>query len=209
MRRVLLAVVAAVVLLLVGSLMVFAQSGQLRLLQPTVVNVNQAVPVNVTLGGIVGGQQVTLTAPMTMQVALQIRLDGAGAVVAASAVPAQGVAAAQPAASAGTVLNDPRGVTYRVDVSAPFQLTQVASAVNSLDMASIVGEIKNAGSDEMQFVQAIVTFYKDGRIVNVGNGYTMVSKLAAGQSSPFQVVTTLGAADFNAYTVQVQGQKAR
>jgi len=63
MRRVSLAVVVAFVLLFVCALVVFGQGGTLRLLQPAVATINQSVPVQVTLGGIVNGQQVTLTAP--------------------------------------------------------------------------------------------------------------------------------------------------
>lgn len=205
MRRVTLAVVAAVGLLLVGSLVVLAQAGQLRVLQPAVVTVNQAVPVSVTLGGLVNGQQVTLTAPMTMQVALQIRLDGAGVAVAA-----QAVGAAQPAAaSSGAVLSDARGVSYRVDVGAPFQLTQVASTENSLGWLSIVGEIKNTGPTTLQYVKALVTFYKDGKLVQVGEGYSKLDQIAPGQSAPFEVPTMIEADQVNAYTVQVQGRPVR
>jgi hypothetical protein len=204
MRRALLAVVAAVVLLLVGSLLALAQSAQLRLLQPAVVTISQAAPVMVTLGGIVNGQQVTLTAPMTMNVAVQVRLDGAGAAVAASAAPA-----AQPAASTGTVMTDGRGVPYRVDVGAPFQLTQVTSTANSLGWISIVGEIKNTGPDTLQYVKALVTFYKNGKIVQVGEGYTKLDQIAPGQSAPFEVITMVAADQVNAYTVQVQGRPVR
>jgi hypothetical protein len=211
MRRAFFAVGLAAALLLVGSLVVLAQAGPLRLLQPAVVTISQAAPVQVTLGGIVGGQQVTLTAPMTMNVAVQVRLEGSGAVVTASAVqaaqPAQ--AAASTGASAGPVLSDPRGVAYRVDVAAPFQLMQVSSAVNVFDSASVVGEIRNAGTQEMQFVKAVVTFYRDGKIVQVGEGYTKLDRLAPGQSSPFEVMTRLDISDFNAYTVQADGRAVR
>lgn len=207
MRRTTMTLFIAFALLLLSGIFVAAQSTQLNMLQPAVVNVTQAVPVNVTLGGIVGGQMVTLTAPMTVNVALQIRLEGRGATVttAGQAAPAQ---AAQPAAaSSGTVFNDTRGIPYKTDVPAPFALTQVASNVNSLDMLEVVGEIKNAGTSPMRFVEAIVTFYKDGKIVNVSSGFTMVSELAPGQSAPFKVMTTLKGDLVNAYTVQVQGQK--
>lgn len=204
MRRVGLAAVAAVVLLLVGSLIALAQSSQLRLLQPAVVTVQEAAPVQVTLGGIVGGQQVTLTAPMTVNVAVQVRLEGGGVVVAASAAPAQAVAA-----STATVQNDTRGLPYRVDVGAPFALTQVASTANSLGWISIVGEIKNTGPDTLQYVKALVTFYKDGKIVQVGEGYSKLDRIAPGQSAPFEVATTVPAEQVNAYTVQVQGRAVR
>lgn len=207
MRRTSLALAIAALLLVAASVVVAAQSVQLNVLQPAVVNVTQAVPVNVTLGGIVGGQQVTLTAPMTMNVALQVRLEGRGATVtAASAAPAPAGAAAT---SSGGVMRDSRGLQYKTDVRLPFELMQVSSAVNVFGTASVVGEIRNAGAQEMQFVKAIVTFYQDGKIVQVGEGYTKLAQLAPGQSSPFDVMTQLDIDDFNAYTVQVDGRSVR
>ena len=202
MRRAFLAVLFSVVLLVLGSLVVWGQGNSLRLLQPAVVTVQQAAPVVVTLGGVVNGQQVTLTAPMTMNVAVQVQLVGGGAAVTA-------VQAQPAAASSGAVLSDARGVPYRVDVSAPFQLTQVTSTENSLGWLSIVGEIKNTGPATLQYVKALVTFYKDGKMVGVAESYTKLDQIAPGQSAPFEVTTTTEAEQVNAYTVQVQGRPVR
>lgn len=208
MRRVSLAVVVAFVLLFVCALVVFGQGGTLRLLQPAVATINQSVPVQVTLGGIVNGQQVTLTAPLTMNVALQVQLVGGGAVVAqAGAVQAAPATAAQP--TPAPIRYDSRGIPYRADVRLPFVLTQIESSINGMERVSVVGEIQNAGADTLQYVQAIISFYKDGKIVEVDQGYTALDKLLPGQSSPFQVTTFLQPDQVNAYTVQVDGRPVR
>lgn len=205
MRRVLYALAVATVLLLGGALVVLAQGGAVSLLQPVVVTVNQAVPVNVTLGGVVNGQAVTLTAPMTMAIAVQVRLEGRGAsVVAAQAAPAGTAPAAQ-----GGVLRDLRGVQYKVDVRPPFELTQVGSTVSPVGWISVVGEVKNTGTVPLRYVKGIVTFYKDGKIVQVGEGYTKLDVLEPGQSAPFETILPLPADQVNAYTVQVQGREAK
>lgn len=204
MRRTTFTLFIAFGLFLLSAVLVAAQSTQLNMLQPAVVNVTQAVPVNVTLGGLVGGQMVTLTAPMTMNVALQVRLEGRGATVTAvgQAAPAQVAAVA---ASPGTVYNDGRGIPYKAEVPSPFVLTQLTSRINSLDMTEIVGEIKNAGPEKVKKPEIIVTFYKDGKIVSVDRGYMMLDELTPGQSSPFQLMaTSVGPGQMNAYTIQLQ-----
>lgn len=200
MRKLLWVFVGVVGLLLVGGAGVVAQSS-LRLL-PTVVTVNQTVPTNVTLTGVVNGQAVTLTAPVNVSVSMQIRMESTGAVVAGQ------VAAAQPAAQIATQY-DARNMAYRVDARPPLALLSATSNVNGLGWLEIVGEIQNNGAEPLQYVKAIVTFYKDGKVVETGNGYTSLDQLAPGQSSPFQVISTLKPDQVNAYMVQLQGRPVR
>lgn len=209
MKRGVLVVVVASAMVLMAVLALQAQASVVSLLQPVVVNVNQAVPVNVTVGGVVGGQVVTLTAPMTMNVAVQVQLVGrAAAVVAAQAAPAQPAPSA-PATAAGTIYHDSRGIPYKLDVRAPYQLTQIESSVDGLGEVNIIGEIRNTGPDTLQYVKAIITFYKDGKIIDLGEGYTKLDRLTPGQSSPFMVPTSMKPDQVHAFTVQIDGQKAR
>lgn len=200
MRKLSWIFVGVVGLLLVGGVGVVAQSS-LRLL-PTVVTVNQTVPTNVTLTGVVNGQAVTLTAPVNVSVAMQIRLESTGAVVAGQ------VATTPPAAQIATQY-DARNMAYRVDARPPLSLLSATSNVNGLGWLEIVGEIQNIGAEPLQYVKAIVTFYKDGKIVATADGYTSLDQLAQGQSSPFQVISTLKPEQANAYMVQLQGRPVR
>lgn len=200
MRKLLWVFVGVVGLLLVGVVGVVAQSS-LRLL-PTVVTVNQTVPTNVTLTGVVNGQALTLTAPVNVSVSMQIRLESTGVVVAGQ------VAAPQPAAQIATQY-DARNMAYRVDARPPLALLSATSNVNGLGWLEIVGEIQNDGAESLRFVKAVVTFYKDGKVVETGNGYTSLDQLAPGQSSPFQLMSTLKPEQANAYLIQLQGSPVR
>jgi hypothetical protein len=203
MQRTPVAILLALGAILVVVVTAVAQSS-FQLL-PTVVNVNQVVPTTITIAGVVNGQTVTLTAPVNVTVAMQIKLDAANASSTAQ------TAAQQVAVQAATQTQyDSRNVPYRTDARPPFVLLQVDSNLTGYgDTALIVGEILNNGAQETQFVKAVVTFYKDGKIVSSAEGYTSLDRLASGQSSPFQVLSQLSGDQFNAYAVQVQGRAVR
>jgi hypothetical protein len=76
------AVLAAVVLALVFGAAALGQDGLLAgLVQPLVVNIEQQVPVDVTLAvPLDDGSVVTATTPITVGIALQVKIDGAGVV---------------------------------------------------------------------------------------------------------------------------------
>lgn len=203
MRRFAVPLVFALFALLFVSVVAVAQS-TLRLL-PAVVNVNQVVPTTLTMTGVVNGQAVTLTSPVNVTVAMQIKLESTGVAVTGQASAQQ----AQPTQTTQTYY-DARNIPYRVDVRPPFSLLSVTSSVNALNRPEIVGEIKNIGTQEMQFVKAVVTFYKGGRVSSTNTGYTSLDRLAVGQSSPFKVVALSIPGDgFDAYMIQVDGSPAR
>lgn len=161
MRRTTIALFVAFALTLLSAIFVAAQSSQLNLLQPTVVNVTQAVPVNVTLGGVVGGQMVTLTAPMTVNVALQVRLEGRAATVttAGQAAPAQAAAPSGP--------NDP----------------EVLDQLDEFDAACNSGATK---AQQKQALEAIRPFF-EGREVRLVGTVEDVRDLSGG----FDVIVAL------------------
>ncbi len=199
MRRVSFVVVGVAVLLLASVAGVVAQSS-FRLL-PTVVTVNQVVPTTVTMMGVVNGQAVTLTAPINVAVAMQIKLEPTGATVTGQPSAA--------AATAPTTQNDSRGIPYRVDTRPPLALLSATSSVNSLGWIEIVGEIQNTGAESLQYVKAIVTLYKDGKVIGTMDGYTSLDQLAPGQSSPFRATSALKGDQVNAYMIQLQGRPVR
>lgn len=203
MRRTFLALMLAFIAVLVVVVVAVAQSS-FRLL-PTVINVNQVVPTTITMAGVINGQAVTLTAPVNVTVAMQIKLDNTGAAVTTQTTAQQN---AMPAPA--ETQYDSRNVPFRTDARPPLVLVQVDSNLSGYgDKALIVGEIQNSGTQDMQFVKAIVTLYKDGKIVSSAEGYTSLDQLAPGQSSPFRVLTQLSGDQFNAYAVQTQGRVVR
>lgn len=199
--RVVSIVVGAVLLALAGVVGVAAQAS-FRLL-PTVVTVNQVVPTNVTLTGVVNGQAVTLTAPVNVTVAMQIKLESTGATVAGQP------GASAPIVATPTTQRDARNIPYRVDTRPPLALLSATSNVNGLGWVEIVGEIQNTGAETLQYVKAVVTLYKDGKVVDTTDGYASLDQLAPGQSSPFQAISTLEDSQVNAYMIQLQGRPVR
>ena len=76
-------IVLAVGLALVLGATALGQGGQLAgLVQPQVVSIEQLVPVDVTLAvPLDDGSVVTATAPITVGISLQVKIDGAGVVI--------------------------------------------------------------------------------------------------------------------------------
>ena len=76
------AMAAAIMLVVIFGAVAFGQDGLLAgLVQPLVVNIEQQVPVDVTLSvPLKDGSVITTTAPLTVGIALQVKIDGAGVV---------------------------------------------------------------------------------------------------------------------------------
>ena len=178
------------------------------LVQPLVVNVQQAVPVDVTLAVDLGdGEIVEVTTPITVAVAMQVKIDGSGVVaVTAGEAETPVVEVAQEEAQAvGGALVDSEERAYEIEAPDDIAVANVASSVNVLDMLEIIGEITNDGSDTLKYVQAIATLYDaEGNMLSVDTGFASVKEMAPGQTSPFQVMSMTAGDDVASYRLQVQ-----
>lgn len=173
-----------------------AQTGSLAgLVQPLVINVDQQVPVQVTLAlPLDDGTVVTATAPLTVAISLQIAVDGANVVAAAAgeAVPAVGEAA--PAAGSAIKSAAPSGVdaegrSYVLEPGKGMEIASVYSSINSLGGIQVVGELTNVSDAEMKYVEVVGTFYDaNGTVVLVETTYADLDTIAPGQSSPFKIM---------------------
>lgn len=186
------------------------QSGVLAgLVQPFVVNIEQQVPVEVTFAlPMDDGTVITATAPITVGVSLQVKIDGAQvvAVTSAEAEPAATTVEAAPAAEESANEGvDAEGRTYTLEPDEGIEIAGVNSSVNPLGGIEVVGEITNVTEESMGRVEINGTFYDiDGNVVIVETTYTALETLQPGQSSPFKIFSMGDAAEVVSYKLQAQ-----
>lgn len=204
MRKVLyICAVAAVLTIAVAGLAV-AQSGTFAgLAQPVIVTVEQAVPVEVVLAlPQEDGTVLDMTAPLTVGVSLQVKIDGTGVV----AVDAVGDSeAAVTVATDDAALVDGEGRAYTVDLPADIDLVQIESQENELGELAVIGEVQNTGAAALEYVEIVGTFYdEEGVIVWTESTYLDLEIVEPGQSSPFRMLLSVPAADVASYRIQAQ-----
>ena len=204
MRKVLyICAVAAVLTIAVAGLAV-AQSGAFAgLAQPVIVTVEQAVPVEIVLAlPQEDGTMLDVTAPLTVGVSLQVKIDGTG-VVAVDAVGDSEAAVTVAADDAALV--DGEGRAYTVDLPAGIDLVQIESQENELGELAVIGEVQNTGTAALEYVEIVGTFYdEEGVIVWTESTYLDLEIVEPGQSSPFRLLLSVPAADVASYRIQAQ-----
>ena len=204
MRKVLyICAVAAVLTIAVAGLAV-AQSGTFAgLAQPVIVTVEQAVPVEVVLAlPQEDGTVLDMTAPLTVGVSLQVKIDGTG-VMAVDAV--DDSKAAVTVAADDAALVDGEGRAYTVDLPADIDLVQIESQENELGELAVIGEVQNTGAAALEYVEIVGTFYdEEGVIVWTESTYLDLEIVEPGQSSPFRMLLSVPAADVASYRIQAQ-----
>lgn len=166
--------VLGIVCVVTGSLFSAVAWGQVAGLlgqfSPFVVDIHQAVPVVVSVPVEVSdGETMTATVPLTVSVALQVRVDGQQAAVVSADVPAAEVVIAT-ATPAGEDLVDSLGYPYRVlPGDENIALYDWEVFIDSRNYFSIAGRLENQ-SDNMQFslVDLILRFYRaDGSVLAI------------------------------------------
>lgn len=212
-----LTLAAIVVLAFVLTAGALAQDGLLAgLVQPQVVNIEQQVPVVVTLRlPMEDGTVVTTTAPITVGVALQVKIDGVGvtSVVAGDAAPAVASAhdtteddgqSTESTESPSGQLVDLAGIPYTVDAADDIAILQVRSK-ESLGMTSLVGELQNNGRQTAKFVGLTVKFYDaDGNLLDVGSGAATTQEIEPGGTSAFRVISSVEPGDVASYAIEIR-----
>ncbi len=204
MRKVLyICVVVAVLTIAVAGLAV-AQSGALAgLAQPMIVTVEQAVPVEIVLAlPQDDGTMLDVTAPLTVGVSLQVRIDGTGVVAVDAAGDSK---TAVTVATDDAALVDGEGRAYTVDLPAGIDLVQIESQENELGELAVIGEVQNTGAAALEYVEIVGTFYdEEGVIVWTESTYLDLEIVEPGQSSPFRMLLSVPAADVASYRIQAQ-----
>lgn len=202
---------AVVTLLFTG--MAAAQAGAFTgLVQPILVTINQAVPVDVTIAIPQADDTViTATVPLTVDISLQVKIDGA-AVVAVTpaetepvAIKAEAVAAEPEDMTEDSRTVDAAGIPYALQTPDDLVITQVTSK-KSFTGASIVGQIENVGSKTYSFIMLSAPLYDaNGVLLDVGSGAASATNLEPGEKTTFTVLITVPYADIASYELQIEG----
>jgi hypothetical protein len=222
MKRIFAAAAAAGCLAVAAALSVTANSSILApLFQPTVIDVAQDVPLDVVFAlPQEDGTVVTVTAPITVGLTVQVTVQGpevidvsAAARSGSSDVPdtsaaKEGADAADGAAEQGSEgLTDTRGIPYDVQTPEGLVLTQV----NSKDMfgsTQIVGQLRNDGDESYEFILVNVSLYDaDGNLIDVANGSAQAQVLDPGETTTFQSMAMTELDEIASYSVQVEAMQ--
>ncbi len=211
MKRMLLGITAATMLVFVATFGVMAQGGLPGLAQPIVINIDQAVPVDVTMAlPLDDGTIVTTTAPITVTVVLQVKLEGKNVVSVTpleADAPTISTDQAEPAEAenAGGELVDLSGIPYTVETDGNITITQVRSKDMMGSMTQLVGELTNDGDAEVKYLSMTVKFYDaDGNLLDLGMGSATSSEIAPGESTAFQAMATVAYDKVASYTIEVK-----
>jgi hypothetical protein len=224
MKHTFAALAAAGLLALVAVTTVAAHAGALApLFQPTVINVAQDVPIDVVFAlPQEDGTVMTVTAPITVGLSVQVTVQGPQVVdVSAAARPAgpDSKPAGASAVAAGTKgtedetqqegkgLTDTRGIPYDVQTPEGLMLTQVNSK-GSYGSTQIVGQIRNDGEETYKFILVSVSLYDaDGNLIDVANGGAQAQELEPGETTTFQSIAMTELDGVASYSVQVEAMQ--
>lgn len=164
-------ILCGLALVALGAFTALAQDGELLgRFAPFVVEIEQAVPVVVSVPVAVdGGEAVTATVPLTVNVALRVSVDGAGALVEVVDAPTPAVTVA-PAAVVGEVLTDTLGFPYRM-LPGDEQVTLHDWEVykDSGDRFAFAGRIENRSeSERFSSAEMVMRLYRaDGSVLSI------------------------------------------
>jgi hypothetical protein len=225
MKRILAAAAAAGCLVMAAAMSVAANTGALTpLFQPAVIDVAQDVPIDVVFAlPQDDGTVITVTAPVTVGLAVRVTVQGPQVVdVSAAAQPAAAGETDEGKADTGEVdagakgeqdepaaategLTDTRGIPYDVQTPDGLVLTQV----NSKDMfgsTQIVGQIRNDSDESYRFISVNVSLYDaDGNLIDVAVGGAQATELDPGETTTFQSVAMTELDNIAGYSVQIEG----
>lgn len=150
---------AVCVVLASFTLVLFAQEeNPLAYLQPSIVDINQSVPVTATVGLMIDDEQVTATVPLTIDVALQVRVSGIHSVTISGATkPAVNIEQL----TSGETLVDDLGHSYQILTdSDEIEITEWTAFVNSRGDFEISGVIHQLpGTESVQDILTTLRVY--------------------------------------------------
>ncbi len=189
-----LIVVSLAALLLVGVVVgAIAQDGVLAgLVQPLVVDIEQVVPAEVMVAVPVSeGEFVTVTTPITVNVALRVSIDGPQVVTVEPLLAEEAAVSIEGMMEEGDgeAMIDENGLAYEIESSDNVEVLQIQSIPSSMGM-QFVAEVENVGDSTMDYVQIVVSLYDaDDNLLDVASGYAAIESLDAGQTSPATVLS--------------------
>lgn len=207
MRKPLLVAIISGALLVGVVFGVAAQGGLTGYFAPFVVDIEQQVPVEVSVAvPMEGGDSITATVPMTVNVALRVSVEGPNVVWAepiGETEPEVTISEGQPEGQ----LVDASGIPYQVESPSNMKVLQVGTTTTQWGDFVVMGEVENIGSDNIRYAEAVATIYDSKRqMIAVTSGYLDVTEIEPGNSSPFEVFFEEDISDMAGYTVRITSQ---
>lgn len=194
--------------LLIGVVFgVAAQSELTGYFAPFVVDIEQQVPVEVSVAvPVEGGDSITATVPMTVNVALRVSVKGPNVVWAeplSETAPEVAIGEGQPDGQ----MVDASGIPYQVESQSNMKVLQVGTTTSRFGDFVVMGEVENTGSDNIRYAKAVATIYdSEGRMIVVDFAHLDVTDIEPGNSSPFEVFIEEDVSDMASYTVRITSQ---
>lgn len=192
-------------LLLTGLVaLVAGQDAGLGRLQPLLVDLQQAVPIEVSFV-LQGAEPQTVTVPMTLDLHLQVGLSSSLTPVVSVGPVGPALVSVSQLAAQTEPLQDNSGLLYTVELFEGIELVQLRTDADFADEMQLIGEVRNVSDEEMQAfrVNFVVTIYdEDGRILDAATGYPTLQVIRPGQTSPFTILTQAPMAQVGRYLIQ-------
>lgn len=188
--------------LALGFSVAWAEGELVGKVAPMVLDVRQAVPVMIEAPVMVDGEMVTVTAPLTVMVGLQVEVTGA-TVKALPAAPATVVVTNSVAGD----LTDDLGTPYTIeDIDPDIALEGWTAYIRPNGWWAVAGDILNEHKNQrFSIIDFRLRFYKDGELVGVENFAASGRWVDPGERMPFETTTTMQPGDFDTYTMTISG----
>lgn len=203
MKRIAIALFAALILISVMVLYAFAQDEVERFFSPIAIDVTQQVPTEVTIAvPLEDGSTYTTTLPLTLTVDLRVEVTGAE-VVDLAVNESRPEVLIEPISS-GDELVDNNGISYALENTFDgIEFLELYTRGDGAYGTKIMGIMKNEGDDGGD-VKLLATFYDaEGNVLAVGDGYLGVPQLRPGLSAAFELSVSVPLEDVARYRIQV------
>jgi hypothetical protein len=199
---------AGVVLTLMVILGAAAQSKTVAaMVQPFVVDINQSVPVSLTLALVTNdGEEITTTVPVTLGINLQVQVNGTNTVTL-RADEAQPVSVAVQQINSGEENADDLAIPYTIAVdSSDIEFTEWTTYSDTNDQFNISAVVKQAaGTDPISDIATTVRFFdQNGKLISVDDVPNVAHGLKPGGINRFEHRAQLTAQEIGRYEVEFQ-----
>jgi len=205
MRKPLLVAIISGALLLGVVFGVAAQSGLTGYFAPFIVDIEQQVPVEVSVAvPVEGGASITATVPMTVNVALRVSVEGPNVVWAeplGETEPEVTISEGQPDGQ----MVDASGIPYQVEAPSTMKVLQAQAVEDQFGDLAVIGEVQNVSDSEISYAEVAVALYDDeGQMLDVETIYLDITTLPPGGISTFRQVFRTDVSTVASYSVRIE-----
>jgi hypothetical protein len=208
MARTIVGVLAGIVSTLLIVLGAAGQSGTVAaVVQPFVVNVSQAVPVDLTVAVTTAdGEEITVTAPITVGIDLQVQIDGPGRITVDAGEVRAAAVSVEPV-DTGAENTDDLGIPYTIELdSHDVAIVEWTTYADTNDQFNISGVVRQlAGTDLVSDIVTTVRFYDhDGNLIAVDDVLNVAYRLQPGGTSRFDYHARMSPDEIGRYELEFQ-----